>query len=57
MLESYAHTRKPAFQYSEQESPALLTMGVWKSVELLVYDEAKIDYVWARNKLITENVA
>ena len=32
-------------------------MGVWKDVQIRVYDEIKIDYVWARNKVVSAEEA
>lgn len=32
-------------------------MGIWKDVELRFYDEIRIDYVWARNRLVSEEKA
>lgn len=49
----YAHTRKACYQYSWDWAPEIVTMGIWKDVELHVYDEIKIDYVWARNRLFS----
>lgn len=28
-------------------------MGIWRDVELRVWDEIRIDYVWVRNKIIS----
>lgn len=53
----YAHTRKACYQYSWDWAPYLNTLGIWKSVSLRVYDQIRIDYVWARNKMISENEA
>lgn len=53
----YAHTRKPCYQYSWDWAPYLNTMGIWKPVYVEAYDEIKINYVWARNKMISEKAA
>ena len=53
----YAHTRKACYQYSWDWAPYLVTMGVWKDVQIRVYDEIKIDYVWARNKVVSAEEA
>lgn len=49
----YAHTRKACYQYSWDWAPLLITMGIWKDVEIQFFDEVKIDYVWARNKIVS----
>lgn len=49
----YAHTRKACYQYSWDWAPELITMGIWRDVELKVWDEVRIDYVWIRNKIIS----
>ena len=54
---TYAHTRKPGYQYSWDWAPYLNTLGIWKDIYVLGYDSVMIDYVWARNKDIGEKVA
>ena len=54
---AYAHTRKACYQYSWDWAPYLLTSGIWKDVNLRVYEEIKIDYVWARNKILSKEEA
>ena len=51
----YAHTRKPCYQYSWDWAPYLNTMGLWKPVYTRAYNNIKIDYVWARNKMVSEH--
>lgn len=51
----YAQTRKACYQYSWDWAPELVTMGIWKDVELKIWDEARIDYVWIRNKVISQD--
>ena len=53
----YAHTRKACYQYSWDWAPYLNTLGIWKDVEIKVFDEVRIEYVWARNKKISEEEA
>lgn len=53
----YAHTRKACYQYSWDWAPYMNTMGIWLPVELVFYDEAKIDYVWVRIEKLTQNLA
>lgn len=53
----YAHTRKACYQYSWDWAPYLLTLGVWKDVQIRVYDDIKISYIWARNKVISPSEA
>lgn len=48
----YAHTRKPAYQYSWDWAPYLNTIGLWKPVYLEKYTAMALDYVWIRNKQI-----
>lgn len=35
----------------------MVTLGIWKDVELRHFDEVRIDYVWARNRVTTQNRA
>ena len=53
----YAHVRKPCYQYSWDWAPYLNTMGIWKPVYTRAYDDIKIDYVWARNRMVSEQEA
>lgn len=53
----YAHTRKACYQYSWDWAPYMNTLGIWLPVELVLFDEAKLDYVWARIEKITPSVA
>lgn len=53
----YAHTRKACYQYSWDWAPELKTLGIWKAVYLESFNEAKIDYVWVRNRYISKKKA
>ena len=53
----YAHTRKACYQYSWDWAPYLNTLGIWKDVSLQFYDKIRIDYVWVRNKLLSNEEA
>ena len=53
----YAHTRKACYQYSWDWAPYLNTLGIWKDVTLRFYDNIRIDYVWVRNKLLSNEQA
>lgn len=53
----YAHSRKAAYQYSWDWAPYLNTMGIWKKVYLLYYENVYIDYVWIRNRAVFQNTA
>src|SRR5690606_25300326 len=50
----YAHTRKPAYQYSWDWAPYVNTMGIWKNVYVVEYESISIDYVWVRNRKVSE---
>lgn len=52
----YAQTRKACYQYSWDWAPEMVTMGIWRNVELKVWDELRIDYVWIRNKVISTDL-
>lgn len=54
---AYAHTRKPAYQYSWDWAPYLNTMGIWKKVYVVEFDDISIDYIWIRNRNISEHSA
>jgi beta-mannosidase len=51
----YAHSRKACYQYSWDWAPELISMGIWKNVELKIWDEVRIDYVWVRNKIVSQD--
>lgn len=53
----YAHTRKACYQYSWDWAPYLNTIGIWKKVYLDSFEDVKINYVWARNRFISEKKA
>ena len=53
----YAQTRKACYQYGWDWAPTLITMGIWKSVYLESYNNAKIDYVWVRNRMVSSKKA
>ena len=46
----YAHTRKACYQYGWDWAPVMNTMGIWRSVYIEAFNNAKIDYVWISNK-------
>jgi len=53
----YAHTRKACYQYSWDWAPYMNTVGIWLPVSLVFYNLAKFEYVWIRNKELTERKA
>lgn len=53
----YAHTRKACYQYSWDWAPYLNTLGIWKKVYIESFEDVQIDYVWARNRYISEKKA
>ncbi len=53
----YAHTRKACYQYSWDWAPLLNTLGIWKSVSIRLYDKVRFNYVWARNKVLSNEEA
>lgn len=53
----YAHTRKACYQYSWDWAPYTNTLGIWKDVEIRIFEEISFDYIWARNKRISEGYA
>lgn len=53
----YAHTRKACYQYSWDWAPYLMTLGIWKKVYIESFEEIQINYVWARNRYISEKKA
>lgn len=53
----YAHTRKACYQYGWDWAPNLVSIGIWKPVYLESFNRGKIDYVWARNRMISNDKA
>jgi beta-mannosidase len=54
---AYAQTRKAAYQYSWDWAPDLNTMGIWKDVYVVAYDELIVDYVWVRIRSLEKEEA
>ena len=54
---AYGHSRKAPYQYGWDWAPELITVGVWRPAYILGFERARIDYVWARNRLISEEKA
>lgn len=50
-------TRKAPFHYGWDWGPRLVTSGIWRNVELLAYNEAKIDDVFVQTEKIKNNTA
>jgi beta-mannosidase len=53
----YAQTRKACYQYSWDWAPYMNTAGIWLPVSLVFYKQVKFQYVWIRNKELTEHKA
>ena len=53
----YAHTRKACYQYSWDWAPELVTLGIWRDVQLTFWRNVRLDYVWVRNRIITKQKA
>lgn len=54
---AYGHTRKAAYQHGWDWAPELTSVGIWQPIYFVVYNTAKIDYVWIRNKMLSEDSA
>lgn len=53
----YAHTRKACYQYGWDWAPYLMTLGIWKNIYIESFNDLQINYVWARNRFISEKKA
>jgi hypothetical protein len=53
----YAHTRKASYQYSWDWAPYMNTLGIWLPASIVFYNLAKFEYVWIRNKELTQQKA
>ena len=53
----YAQTRKACYQYSWDWAPYLNTIGIWKKVYIESFEDVQINYVWARNRYLSEKKA
>jgi beta-mannosidase len=51
---AHAYTRKPAYQNSWDWGSNLNTMGIWKDVYVVAYEDLIIDYVWVRLQSLSE---
>lgn len=54
---AYGHSRKAPYQYGWDWAPEMITVGIWRPVYILGFENARIDYVWARNRLISNEKA
>ena len=50
-------TRKPAFHYGWDWGPKFVTMGIWRSVQLVAYHNARIVDVYIEQKKLTDTNA
>ena len=41
--QNYSFTRKAAYQYGWDWGPRILTLGIWKEVNILIYNHIKIE--------------
>lgn len=53
----YAHTRKACYQYSWDWAPYLNTLGISKNIYIESFNDVQINYVWARNRYISQEKA
>ncbi len=50
-------TRKPQFQYGWDWAPTIKTMGIWKDISLISYDNLRFKDVFLQTKTITDSLA
>ena len=50
-------TRKPQFQYGWDWAPTIKTIGIWKDVSLISYDNIRFKDVFLQTKSITDSIA
>jgi beta-mannosidase len=50
-------TRKAQFQYGWDWGPTIKTMGIWRDVELISYNDALLKSVFFQTKVITDSLA
>jgi beta-mannosidase len=41
--QNYSFTRKASYQYGWDWGPRILTVGIWKNVNILLYNDSRID--------------
>jgi beta-mannosidase len=51
------YTRKAAYQYGWDWGPRFLTIGIWKSVRLEMWDSARVESFHVQQRVITRDVA
>jgi beta-mannosidase len=54
---AHAYTRKPAYQNSWDWGSSLNTIGIWKDVYVVAYEDLLIDYVWVQLRSLSEREA
>lgn len=50
-------TRKPQFQYGWDWGPTIKTMGIWRGIELLSYDDLRINDLYVETTSLDESAA
>lgn len=43
MPQNYSFTRKASYQYGWDWGPRILTVGIWKDVNILIYNDSRIE--------------
>lgn len=54
---SSAYTRRPDSNFLSLKFPEIRTLGINSPIYLHIYDEAKIETAWIRNKIVNQDLA
>ena len=52
---NYSFTRKASYQYGWDWGPRILTVGIWKNVTVLIYNDTEIKTLRLTHDEITKN--
>jgi len=53
---NYSFTRKAAYQYGWDWGPRVLSVGIWKEVNILIYNDTRINNLRFKHSNITKNI-
>lgn len=57
LMYDFTHHRKSASQYGGTLTPRLVTLGLWKKVEVVSTYSARFDYIWVRTRSISSQLS
>ena len=56
MPQNFSFSRKAAYQYGWDWGPRILTVGIWKPVNLFCFNHSEIKYAFVQHEPITKDI-